>query len=110
MSECSGAICHSFIADRENGKKENLDPNTFRFWTDEYNCVGDNVFECNDPDGNGKWTYDPTTQEAIFLPKKGFKGEVTIMYDIKSKALLNDDKYRSSLAKIILKIDDNQPQ
>jgi hypothetical protein len=89
--------------------KDNIDPGSLRFWTNESTCLGSNVFE-HPVSGKGKWVYDPTVGEVMFFPVKGFKGNVSIMYDIKSKyAPYNGEQYRSSLATISITINDNQP-
>ena len=60
--------------------------------------------------GQGTWVYDPGLEEVMFFPIKGFTGEASIMYDIKGKyAPYNDENYRSSLARIVINIADNQP-
>lgn len=97
----------------ENGEvltsKEYIDPASLRFWTNENTCLGSNVFE-HPVSGKGKWVYDPAVGEVMFFPVTGFKGEVSIMYDIKSKyPPYNGEQYRSSLATITITVDDNQP-
>ena len=88
--------------------KENIDPDSFRFRKDEeiWN-PSDNPYELITSDG--KWLYDPDTKEVMFFPIQGFKGIVTAMYDVNSLEHKNDDNYRSSIAKIIVDINDYQP-
>ncbi|MCD7900490.1 MAG: hypothetical protein LUH22_11630 [Bacteroides sp.] len=79
---------------------ECLDLTSFRFWKDEYNCLGDQKFEYIDP-GKGKWVYNPALGTTMFFPVKGFTGTASIMYDIKSKENpYNGEEFRSSLATI----------
>lgn len=86
--------------------KDFLDPNSFRFWSDEKHLLSG--FEHTDT--NGKWVYNPATAEVLFFPNEGFKGEATIMYDVKGAYYpYNDDKHRSSLATILVEIKDVQP-
>ena len=90
--------------------KENLDPNSFRFWEDEYK-VCDDKFAYVDPLGKGKWSYNPATAEVVCEPRKGFTGEVSIYYDISSKlGLFSASRFRSSLAKIVVKFGENPPK
>lgn len=91
------------------GSKDYLDPSSFRFWTDEYTCLGEGRFE-HTVSGKGRWKYDETTAEALFFPEKGYVGEVSIMYDIKgTESPYDDEKFRSSLATISVTIVDNYP-
>ncbi|WP_288207793.1 hypothetical protein [uncultured Parabacteroides sp.] len=91
------------------GSKDYLDPPSFRFWTDEYTCLGEGTFE-HFVSGKGRWVYDESTAEALFFPVKGYKGEVSIMYDIKgNESPYDDEKFRSSLATISVTIVDNYP-
>lgn len=92
------------------GNKENIDSDSFRFWTDEYTCLGDNIYEHTVPD-KGRWVYTPSMAEALFFPVEGFSGEVSIMYDVKGRFdPYNEEKFRSSLAVISITIADNQPK
>ena len=96
----------------ENGSvtvsKENIDPTSLRFWINEDTCL-DNAREYT-VSGKGKWVYDSAMSEVMFFPVNGFKGEVSILYDIKSKHDPYDgEQYRSSLAMISVTINDNQP-
>lgn len=91
------------------GDKDFLNPDTFRFWTDEYTWKEEGDYEVPVA-GKGKWVYDPETREVLFFPAKGFTGKVEIMYDVKGRfAPFNEEKYRSSLAHISVTIADNQP-
>lgn len=91
------------------GSKDYLDPSSFRFWTDEYTCLGEGTFE-HVVSGKGRWVYDETTAEALFFPEKGYVGEVSIMYDIKGKeSPYNEEKFRSSLATISVTIVNKYP-
>lgn len=91
------------------GDKEYLDPSSFRFWTDEYTCLGDRKFE-HTVNGEGRWVYDETTAEALFFPEKGYVGEASIMYDIKGKESPYDgEKFRSSLAIISVTLANEYP-
>lgn len=95
------------------GHKDYIDPDSFRFWTDEYTLVKDPsgkiLFEC-EIENEGKWFYDPTRSEVLFFPDKGFTGTAAIMYDIKGKhSPYDEEKFRSSLAKISVQVADNQP-
>ena len=93
---------------KPTASRDNLDPESFRFWEDEEHCVGDRVLE--HVTDQGKWVYDPERAEVLFFPIKGFTGEASIMYDVKGKySPYSAEKYRSSLAKIIINIADNQP-
>lgn len=87
--------------------KEYLDPSSFRFWSDEYTCLHEDVeYSVSE----GKWVYDSSIAKVFFFPRKGFKGEVSIFYDIKGKEpTYDDEKFRSSLARINITINDNQP-
>ena len=92
-----------------NPGKDNLDPRSFRIWKNDKECLGSEVFVYEAPN-EGKWVYNPELAEMMFFPVKGFKGEVSIMYDVKGKyAPYDDELFRSSLAKIVINIDDNQP-
>lgn len=94
---------------KPSADKDNLDPESLRFWTSEKNCLGASVFR-HEVTGQGTWVYDPGLEEVMFFPIKGFTGEASIMYDIKGKyAPYNDENYRSSLARIVINIADNQP-
>lgn len=87
---------------------EYLDPATFRFWTSETNCLG-STYTYNDS-GKGRWVYDPVKAEVLFFPDKGYKGEVSIMYDVLGKEYpYNQEKFRSKRATISITIADNQP-
>lgn len=89
--------------------KDNIDPMSLRLWIDEYNRLPDGQYEYEIAD-KGKWVYDPNAAELMFFPKEGYKGEVSIMYDVKAKGPdYNDEKYRSSLATVRVTIADNQP-
>lgn len=95
--------------DTSIGGSEYLDPTSFRFWTDEYTCLGAGVFEYT-VTNEGHWVYDKETAEVLFFPRQGFVGETSIMYDIKGKIPpYNEEKFRSSLAIISVTIADNQP-
>lgn len=90
------------------GDKDFIDPNSFRFWTDEKHCL-DATYEYV-VNGKGKWIYDPAVGKVMFFPVKGFTGEVSIMYDVKGIfAPFSQEKFRSSLATINITISDNQP-
>ncbi len=92
------------------GDKDFLNPETFRFWTDEYTWKDEGDYEIDAP-GKGKWVYDLETREVLFFPAKGFTGKAQIMYDIKGMyAPFDQEKYRSSLATISVTIADNQPE
>lgn len=91
--------------------KGNLDPASLRIWTSEKekDCLGTGVFEYEAP-GQGKWVYNPDLAEMMFFPIKGFTGEASIMYDVKGKYNpYAGDSFRSSLAKIVINMADNQP-
>lgn len=91
------------------GDKEFLDPSSFRFWKNEYECLGSNVFEHTVP-GEGRWIYNEGTKELMFFPEKGYKGKATVIYDIKGLHYpYNQEKFRSSQATVSVTIDDNQP-
>lgn len=92
------------------GNRENIDSDSFRFWTDEYTCLGDNIYEHIVP-YKGRWVYNPSMAEALFFPVEGFAGEVSIMYDVKGRFdPYDEEKFRSSLATISITIADNQPE
>lgn len=99
---------------KENGETtqgpEYLDKQSFRFWSTEYHCEGDNVFEYINPD-EGKWVYDPALGKVMFFPNEGFKNKTAkIRYDINGKEYPYDGpQFRSSLAEISVTIADNQP-
>lgn len=89
--------------------KDNLDPQTFRFWANESTPLGEGVFEYTA--GEGKWRYDPVTNEVIFFPNKGFIGTAWMLYDVKAKAgtSFDDEMFRSSLATISVTVVENPP-
>ncbi|MCD8270333.1 MAG: hypothetical protein LUD46_19120 [Parabacteroides sp.] len=91
------------------GDKEFLDPASFRFWKNEYECIGNNKYEYSVP-GQGRWVYNPKTTELMFFPEKGYQGKASIMYDIKGKYHpYNGEKFRSSLATISVTLTNDQP-
>lgn len=90
--------------------QDNVDPGSFRFKVTELEDLGEDEsrYECNSTDG--KWVFDPVTSQAMFFPKRGFKGTTEILYDVKGKTdPYSEELYRSSLAKITVVIDDHQP-
>ncbi len=77
-------------------------------WIDEKHCLGNGVFEYEE-EGVGKWKYDPESGEMMFFPEKGVGGEVVIWYDVKGKHTpYAEEKYRSSLAKIVINLIDDE--
>lgn len=84
----------------------NIDPSSFRFWSDEYTLLSGHEQYIA---GQGHWTYLPASREVVFFPDKHFTGTATIMYDVKGKAPFDDEKFRSSLAKITIEIPKNPP-
>lgn len=85
---------------------DNIDPSSLRFWKDEYNLIAGH--EIYIP-GQGHWSYIPSKREVMFFPEKGFSGVARLMYDIKGKAPYNDERFRSSLAHLIIVVPANSP-
>ena len=101
-------VAYQLGGDRPNASYDNLDLTSFRMWIDEKHCLGNGVFEYEE-EGVGKWKYDPESGEMMFFPEKGVGGEVVIWYDVKGKHMpYAEEKYRSSLAKIVINLIDDE--
>lgn len=97
----------AFGSNGSTPSQDNIEPESFRVWSDEYTCLG-YVRKYTVP-GKGECLYAPERKEITFFPNKGFKGLLEVMYDIKGKPPYEDEKYRSSIATITIDINDNQP-
>ena len=101
-------VAYRLVGNQPGASKDNLDLTSFRIWTDEKHCLGDGQFE-HEEKGVGKCKYNPESGEMTFFPAKDVGGEAVIWYDIKSiHSPYVAEKYRSSLAKIVINFTDDE--